>query len=97
MENKEYKICTNCIMDTSDSSINFDKFGVCDHCNKFYSDTEPTWQRCLSGEREENLLDLAKKIKQDGKSQEYDCIIGISGGPDSSFMLHYVVTTLVSK
>ena len=60
MENKEYKICSNCIMDTSDTSISFDKYGVCDHCNKFYLDTEPTWQRCLSGERKKVFWILQK-------------------------------------
>jgi len=38
MIERKYQICTNCVMDTTDSKINFDENGVCDHCNTFYKE-----------------------------------------------------------
>jgi len=76
-------------MDTSDSAIIFDANGVCDHCNTFYNHTAPNWH---SGARGKIVLDNAvEKIKNAGKGREYDCIIGMSGGIDSSY-LTYVAT-----
>ena len=43
MQQREYQICTNCVMDTSDSLISFDENGVCDHCNNFYQNIVPNW------------------------------------------------------
>ena len=40
---RPYQICTNCVMDTSDSKITFDEKGVCDHCNDFYTNVLPNW------------------------------------------------------
>ena len=50
--NKHYQRCTNCIMDTSDSKIKFDKKGVCDHCNNFFSNILPNWKPGPDGEKE---------------------------------------------
>lgn len=84
-----YQICTNCVMDTSDSRISFDEFGICDHCNDFKNNVKPNW---IIGE--ESKIELSKiidKIKIDGLGKDFDCILGLSGGVDSSYMLHVAV------
>ena len=74
-------ICKRCIMDTTDSDIVFDKDGICNHCKK-YDELNVT-----AG----NFKDLVKKIKQSKKGKEYDCLIGLSGGVDSSFVAYNAV------
>ncbi len=76
-----YQICKNCIMDTSDSKIVFDESGICDHCNNFFNNIEPKWNSL----KLDNLMLLADKIKKESKNNEFDCIIGLSGGLDSSY------------
>lgn len=86
---KEYKICTNCVMDTSDPNIQFDDKGVCERCNTYYNGILPNWNH---GEgKEDQLNDLIQKIRDAGKGKPYDCLFGFSGGLDSSFMLHMVI------
>jgi len=73
-------------MDTSDSAITFDDKGVCDHCNTFYQHTLPNWH---TDERGQKKLDtLVSKIKQSGEGKDFDCIIGMSGGIDSSYLTY---------
>ncbi len=86
VEQKEYQICTNCIMDTTDPEIKFDDKGVCDHCNNFYSNILPNWKPGPEGEKE--LMKIVAKIKEEGKDKDYDCLMGISGGVDSSYMAY---------
>jgi N-acetyl sugar amidotransferase len=83
---RPYQICTNCVMDTTDSKIVFDEKGICDHCNTFYKDIQPNWHTDARGQQE--LEALIAKIKQDGKKRDFDCIIGMSGGIDSSYLLY---------
>lgn len=84
-----YRICTNCVMDTSDSAIFFDDKGVCDHCNTYYNHTLPNWHMGIEGQI---LLDeMVEKIQTAGKGRDFDCIIGMSGGIDSSY-LTYIAT-----
>lgn len=79
-------------MDTSDSRITFDDKGVCDHCNDFCTNVKPNWH---TDERGKHKLDeLVAKIKEDGKGRDFDCILGMSGGVDSSYMLHYAIKEL---
>ncbi len=92
--NKDYQICKNCVMDTTDSKITFDNEGVCEHCTNFYNNIRNTWQDAINSSKEKELKEIAKEIKKKGKGNQYDCIIGISGGTDSSYMLHYIVTEL---
>ena len=40
---RKYQVCTNCVMDTSDSAITFDENGMCDHCQNFYTNIKPNW------------------------------------------------------
>jgi len=87
-----YRICKNCVMDTSDSKIRFDVSGYCDHCNNFYRSIQPKWDIGENGQQK--LKSIVEKIKKDGKGNEFDCIIGISGGIDSSFLLYYAKEVL---
>ena len=83
---RKYQVCTNCVMDTTDSRINFDANGVCDHCNNFYRNILPDWH---PGERGKQTLEkLVETIKQEGKGKDFDCIIGMSGGIDSSYLTY---------
>lgn len=76
-------------MDTTDSKIIFDNNGICDHCNDFYENVEPVWH---TDERGKKLIEkIIDKIRSSGKNKEFDCIIGMSGGADSSYLLHILV------
>ena len=87
----EYHICTHCIMDSSDPKITFDESGVCNHCHKAeqllhsgpYS--VPLEEKDLWRDR------LVAKIKHQGRRCKYDCIIGVSGGVDSSYVAYQTV------
>lgn len=83
---RPYQICSNCIMDTSDPQIKFDTNNVCDHCNNFKDQILPFWNSALRSEA--NLARIAKKIRKSGRGKEFDCIIGISGGLDSSYVTY---------
>ena len=83
---RPYQRCTNCVMDTSDSAITFDEHGVCDFCNDFYQNIQPSWQAKL---KDPDLLRrTAEQIKAASKGRKYDCIIGMSGGVDSSYLCY---------
>lgn len=84
-----FQVCTNCVMDTTDSKITFDENGVCDHCNTFYTDIKPHWHTDERGERE--LKEIVAKIKESGKNHDFDCLMGMSGGIDSSYLLYVMV------
>ena len=81
-----YRICTRCIMDTSDPGIRFDADGVCDHCRNFDERILPTWRHGAG--REAELAAMVERIKRDGRGKPYDCLIGISGGIDSSYLTY---------
>jgi len=73
-------------MDTSDSKISFDSKGVCDHCNRFYKEILPNWHTDKKGW--DDLQKKIDKIKKEGEGKDFDCIIGMSGGADSSYLLY---------
>ncbi len=75
-------------MDTSDPDIVFDERGWCDYCNNFDSLIKPNWHTDQTGKDELKLL--ADKIRQEGKGKDFDCIIGLSGGLDSSYAAYVV-------
>ncbi|MGE4239649.1 N-acetyl sugar amidotransferase [Ramlibacter sp.] len=89
MADRPYQICTNCIMDTSDSTITFDERGWCEYCQNFHTNIKPNWHPDERGIQE--ITPLIEKIKQEGKGRAHDCIIGISGGMDSSYVTHVAV------
>ena len=90
--NQGYNICSNCVMDTSDSKITFDQNGVCDHCSDFFDNVKPNWQPNSQGL--EKLNNIVKDIQKSGKNNDFDCLLGLSGGVDSSYMLHLAVKKL---
>lgn len=87
---RPYQICKCCVMDTTDEDISFDSNGVCMRCNEYKERIEPEWNHGKGHEKE--LQDLITAIKKSGEGKEYDCILGLSGGLDSSYMLHLAVT-----
>lgn len=76
-------------MDTSDPGIKFDENGVCDHVHDFENHVKPNWDTGINGK--EKLQSLVDKIKEEGNGKDFDCILGLSGGVDSSYMLHLAV------
>lgn len=88
MTNKRYQICTRCIMDTSDPDITFDHNGVCNHCHQY---DRMVREEIFTGDfGKEKLSQLINRIKEEGKGKDYDCLIGISGGVDSSYVAYIV-------
>lgn len=85
-----YQICSKCVMDTSDSKIVFDENGVCDHCHGFETDVLPNWYPNDAGK--EMFRAQIEQIKKSGKGKDFDCIMGMSGGLDSSYLLHLAVS-----
>ena len=81
-----YRICSNCIMDTSDSNITFDARGWCDYCNNYHQNILPNWHTDERGAK--RIAAQVAQIKKDGEGRDHDCLIGISGGVDSSYVTH---------
>jgi len=79
-------------MDTTDDKISFDDKGVCDYCNGFYKEILPKWNTGTAGDKE--LESLSKKIRKAGKNKKYDCILGLSGGIDSSYLAYIAKTKM---
>lgn len=86
--NKSYQICNRCVMDTSDPDITFDIVGVCNNCNEY--DARARRELHLGAQGEMELGKLVSVIKKHGKNREYDCVIGLSGGVDSTFVAYKV-------
>lgn len=83
----EIKRCTRCIMDnSSDETIVFDSNGVCNYCSEAEMRMAKVYFPNKEGEiRLDNIL---KQIKLDGEGKDYDCVMGISGGLDSSYLAY---------
>lgn len=80
----KYQICTNCIMDTSHSpEISFDENGMCSFCQIFKVYEERTLKNLDKDSEFDNAVKLMKK---EGEGKEYDCLLGLSGGVDSSYL-----------
>ena len=77
-------ICSRCVMDTTDPDIRFDAAGVCNHCR----DYERTARVLATRQAHGSLAQLVDDIKSAGKDAEHDCVIGVSGGVDSSYVAH---------
>lgn len=87
---RPYAICVRCVMSTAaDPDISFDAQGQCSHCQR-YDRLLPS--RVQRGEAGRALLEqMVARIKAAGRGREYDCIIGVSGGVDSTYVAHLVV------
>jgi N-acetyl sugar amidotransferase len=73
-------------MDTTDPNIRFDERGWCDYCNNFEETIRPNWHTNERGQRD--LFQMAESIKAAAKGRDFDCIIGLSGGLDSSYVAY---------
>lgn len=90
MSERPYQICKCCVMDTTDEDITFDLNGVCMRCSEYKTRILPDWNYGRGHEKE--LHELLAAVKKSGEGKRYDCILGLSGGLDSSYMLHLAVT-----
>jgi len=82
---KEYQICMKCVLDTTDRDIVFDSQGVCNYCREVESKIGKFF--FTQEQQEENLKNLVDIVKKNQKG-EYDSILGVSGGVDSSYLMH---------
>ena len=87
-KNIPYQKCVRCISDSTVAGIEFDKNGVCNFCD-MHAKMEQDYP--IGEEGKKRLNKIAEKIRRAGKGKKYDCIVGISGGRDSSFLLHLAV------
>ncbi len=85
MSKIDYKICKKCVLDTSVIDIEFDRQGVCNYCKKFEDVAVPILSLDKI-EKEKKFIRVISEIKKYGKGRDYDCILGISGGVDSSYL-----------
>lgn len=85
MTTTEYRQCNRCVMDTSDIEIVFDEQGNCNHCNNYFKE-----RIAYQGEWSDNhLKKMVNTIKNSGSNKSrYNCIIGVSGGIDSSYVAY---------
>jgi len=73
-------------MDTSAPKITFDSDGICEYCNNYKKNILNYWApEGLGYDKFEQIL---TKIKKEGKNNDHDCLIGVSGGADSSYLVH---------
>lgn len=84
--NQISRVCSMCVMDTTDSAIEFDAAGVCDHCRTFLTKVRPVWDTGPAGAAA--LESMVRAIRKAGAGRDFDCIIGMSGGIDSSYLVY---------
>jgi N-acetyl sugar amidotransferase len=82
------RVCTRCVMDATDRDITFDADGVCHHCHDY--DREVALRVRSGAEGRRQLLARAEQIRRDGAGRRYDCVIGVSGGVDSTYVAYQV-------
>ena len=90
----KYNICSKCIMDTSAPNISFDDSGTCNYCQNFSNVISQSWKNIFESKK---INQLASQIRRDGKDKEFDCIIGLSGGLDSSYAAFVAVEKMGLK
>ena len=88
MENK-YQVCNSCVMDTTDKFLTFDGNGICSRCNEYRQRIVKEWN--FGKGHEEELAKILSDVKKSGTGKKYNCILGLSGGLDSSYLLHLAV------
>lgn len=88
MASNDYRRCVRCVMDTDEPGISFNDAGECNYCTE---GLEKVREGLLpTEEREKALKALVQKIKDEGKGKPYDCLIGLSGGVDSTTVAYTV-------
>jgi N-acetyl sugar amidotransferase len=80
------RLCSRCVMDTSAADITFDAEGHCSYCTRFLQTCEHVL-RPNEAERSRKLRELVSGVKRNGRGRKYDCVVGVSGGVDSSWVL----------
>jgi N-acetyl sugar amidotransferase len=85
MTKDNIRVCKRCVMDSTDPVIQFDSTGICNYCTR-YLQNDFTY----SSDKESQLQLVINEIKQAGKGKKYDCIIGVSGGVDSTYVAYEV-------
>ncbi|MGE5363047.1 MAG: N-acetyl sugar amidotransferase [Bacteroidota bacterium] len=85
----DVKICSRCIYDETVPGIEFDEDGVCNYCKMIDQLTEEYQTGKAKGE--EKFSEIVEEIKRNGKGKKYDCVVGVSGGTDSSYMIYLAV------
>ncbi|EKD28515.1 MAG: hypothetical protein ACD_79C00287G0022 [uncultured bacterium] len=87
---REYRICSKCVMDTTDPKITFDENGVCTHCRRF----DKHYKQLMDsiGDKQVAFDKIIKNVTEEGKDKKYDAILGVSGGVDSSYLAYYLST-----
>lgn len=83
---RPYQQCTRCMMDTSDPNITFNEEGLCSYCQNYDKNIKPYWKP--NENRFDELERIASQIREAGKGHDYDCILGLSGGADSSYLAY---------
>ena len=95
MKKTDYRICSKCVMDSSDPGISFGSDGACEYCINFEENIKADWSFGIGKKQE--LSSLTQMIKKSSRNQEYDCILGLSGGLDSSYLAHFCVREMGLK
>lgn len=90
LEQRPYQICVHSVMDTSDPTITFDASGASNHYLDFVNVVRPYWRTDATARAQ--LAQAVEAIKREGRGKDFDCLLGLSGGLDSSYLLHVVVT-----
>lgn len=83
--------CVRCVMDTSDPWITFNTEGLCNHCQAYDAYVSAIGS---PEDRLRKLDQMVEQLKARGKGKDYDCIMGLSGGVDSSYLAWYAVKQL---
>lgn len=88
VDGKNYRICARCVMDTSVPGIIFDENGACWFCRA--AEERLSKELYVADGKGARLQELISRIKHEGRKKPYDCIIGVSGGVDSSYTAYLV-------
>lgn len=86
MNDRPYQVCTRCVMDTSASDIHFDENGVCNYCTELLEHSGHILYEDPAAKKAK-LDAFISKVKASGKGKPYDCVVGVSGGVDSSWVV----------
>lgn len=90
-DQRPYQRCIRTIMDTTDPDITFDEEGVSSHALMYDRVMAPIVTKSFAGERSGELASLVEEIKKAGEGKPYDCIVGVSGGVDSTYLIYKAV------
>ena len=89
---KKYQICKKCVIDNlSHRDVKFDKLGVCSYCTNFKNNIKPF---LIQNKKSKNQNINFKKNLKTQNNKDYDCLIGVSGGVDSSYLVYHAVENL---